>query len=303
MLNSVLLYIETNYPLLIIAAAAYAFWREFGAVAAGALGQISLNVDLSLSAYIENPFNQSCGIIIGFARFLPLTLYIVLPSVFSILLISSRLKENGFAQFLIFWSAFFTAVWVNLAVLASRGVPLAADTMGGAALLAGLLGVAAVTVAKLSGQLASCGEVQTGLVVKAPKVRRMCDQPGVSLIEQTTHAYPGSPLHREPVFAFKVIETSHKEGNCQASAPTYLFNRNEFFIFRHEHLKELEDLIYREPPRVIEGLQSTICRRLGRTPIPGEERAFVRAYVAEFRKQINKSCPEFFLPERLDLAA
>ena len=98
-------------------------------------------------------------------------------------------------------------------------------------------------------------------------------------------------------------QVKHQARPAPASSAAYLFNGNEFFIFPYKHLRGLEDLVRREPPGVLEGLHAAICQRLGRKIIAGDERAFLRAYVRQFRKRIETSCPEYFAPERFEILA
>ena len=52
-------------------------------------------------------------------------------------------------------------------------------------------------------------------------------------------------------------------------------------------------------------LNAAGCERIGSDapPIAGDQRAFVQAYECQFRRRIEVSYPEYFVPERLELLA
>ena len=196
----------------------------------------------------------------------------------------------------------FAALSANYCLLVLNDVPLAGDAASGAFLIASLFAVGAITLDKLSSERLFVA-AQPSVTSPAYSV----EMPDDMLAEALTNissvevgVYPTAGDNEAPSNPVRIL---HKPRLEPISSTAYLFSRNEFFIYRHQHLKDLEDLLRREPPGVLEGLHVAICRRLGRLPVAGDEHAFVRAYVTQFRKQIETSYPAYFAPERLERLA
>lgn len=312
-LNSIITYLDTNMVLIVLAAVAYSLWREVGAAAVGAAGQLFVNADSSNWHHLPSGAAQGCANVAVLIAILPVVLFAALPTA-SIEISQRRARTSDVFDLTIFSSLFFATGFANNSALALTGASIAAGAVSGPLLLSLMLGSAAIAISSLSkGVLRvleqdadnfgkNYNEETTFRQAKDRDARSLCSPQGSDQpISATPPANPVKP-HAKPALA---SPAKHGETRSRppVASPTYLFNRNEFFIFRTEHLKDLENLLRREPPGVLAGLQLAICRRLGRVPVEGDERGFVQAYVAQFRKRIGASYPTYFVPDRLDVAA
>ena len=312
-LNSIIAYLDANFVLIVLAAVAYSLWREVGAAAVGAAGQFFVNAGSSYWHHLPSEAAQGCANVSVLIAILPTILFAALPTA-SIGISQRRAHTSDMFDLTIFSSLFFAAGFANDAALALAGASSAAGAVSGPLLLSLMLGSAAIATSSLSNEVLGGLEPVAGNFDKSfyddSNFRGAKDrdaQPFGSLggsDQPITATPPANPIepHAKPAFTSS-DKHSETRSRPRVSSPTYLFNRNEFFIFRSEHLKDLEDLLRREPPGVLAGLQLAICRRLGRVPVEGDERGFVLAYVAQFRRRIDASYPTYFVPDRLDVAA
>lgn len=307
MIDTILAYAGASYPVLLLASAGYMFFRELGAAAGAAIGQFLANLGSSPWGAATIHSQPSCLDVLQVGAALPLVLFALVPAVR--LEISYRRREaSGASDFLSFWTLFFLASAANHAVNALFGIPYASPAAGGALWLALLSGSAAFVVS--TPDIAPAAElvqserttaVLPPLLQEAPAVTKPRLVPIPQSDEPAESKQPLSASAREAeVLPF--VPRRMAERGSQAMSTSYLFNNNEFFIFRHEHIQVLEDLLRREPPGVLEGLQSAICARLGRRMIAGDERAFVQSYVSQFRRRLEACYPAYAShpePERL----
>jgi hypothetical protein len=310
MIDPILAYAGVSYPALLLAAAAYILFREVGAAAVAAIGQYLANVGPSSWGASTLHSAPTCVDVLHVVAALPLVLFAVVPAARSEL--SYRRREgSSTSDALSFWPLFFLASAANHATIALVGIPDASQAAGGALLLALLSGAAAIVVSTRDISLAvepvqskptTAGRPAFVQAQAAPPVTGPRSVPIQHEAEPTEAGHPQPATAREaevlPFVRRKAGESSPPE-----TSTTYLFNKNEFFIFRQEHLQVLEDLLRREPPGVLKGLQSSICARLGRRLIQGDERAFVQAYVSQFRLRLEACYPGTSVPLRMALAA
>lgn len=306
MLDSILFYLHANYPVLMLAVAGYALFREVGAVAAGAFGQYFVSVGSISSGYELGDRNGICTAMSYLCALVPLTLFACVPGAHHEV---SRAQGtlNRLSNPVGFWAILFAAISVNHWILDVVIAPPTGGAAWGASIIAVMLGCAAAILGKSK-------EHESGLARPAPLPSSQAfsqdpcgsfatEPTGVSRLDQA----PLGPVVGDEDTGSQVTSMVGQVSTYDRPSPmlstAYLFNRNEFFIYRHDHLQDLEALIRREPPGVLAGLHTAICRRLGRTQVAGDERAFTRAYVAQFRKRIASSYPEFLVPERLDRRA
>ena len=306
MLDSILFYLHTNYPVLVLAVAGYALFREVGAVAAGAFGQYFVSVGSLSWGYDLGDQPGSCTAMSYLCALLPLTLFAFVLGAHH-----EASRNQGTLHRLSnpvgFWAIFFAAISVDHWILDLVVAPPVGGAAWGASTIAVLLGCAAAILGNSKeheSDLATSAPIAlSGSFGQHPHEALATEPTGVS---KPDHA-PLAPVVDDEDVGSQVASiisqasTQHRPSPMLSTA--YLFNRNEFFIYRQNHLQDLEALIRREPPGVLAGLHAAICRRLGRTPVAGDERAFMQAYVAQFRKRIASSYPEFLVPERLDRRA
>jgi hypothetical protein len=283
-------------------------FRELGAAAVAALGQYLANVGPSSWSVSTLHSPPPCVDVLQVVAALPLVLFALVPAARSEL--SYRRREgSGASDGLSFWALFFLASAANHAAIALVGVPDASHAAGGAVWLALLSGIAAIVVS--TPDIAPAAELVHSERVRIVEpaflqVPAPAAVTGPRLVFSPPEAQPVEAKHPQPVSAREAevlpfVRT--KADGHPATSTTYLFNRNEFFIFRHEHVQVLEDLLSREPPGVLKGLQYSICARLGRRIIPGDERAFVQAYVSQLRRRLEACYPGTRVAPKLALAA
>lgn len=301
MTSSILAFCEANSIIPLLAAVGYVVYREVGTAAAAAFGQYFVNASSLSRTYAISGAGERCSTVVIFLALLPLLVFATLPSVHFVISRRQGRTRNA-SSFLIIFALLFAALSANYCLLALNDVPMAGDAASGAFLIASLFAVGAITLDKLSSERLSVA-AQPSAISPAYSV----EMPGDMLAEPWTNVgsvevgvYPTSGENEAPPNPVRILHRPRPE---PISSAAYLFNRNEFFIYRHQHLKDLEDLLRREPPGVLEGLHVAICRRLGRLPVAGDEHAFVRAYVTQFRKRIETCYPSYFAPERLERLA
>ena len=309
MIDTILAYAGASYPVLFLAAAGYMLFRELGAAAAAAIGQFLTNVGPSSWGAATIHSQPPCLDVLQVGAALPLMLFALVPAVRSEL--SYRRREASSASdFLSFWALIFLASATNLAADTLFGIPDASQAAGGALWLALISGSAAIVFSNPDNapakELVRCERimaVRPPFMQEAPAVMRPRLAPIQQSDEPAENKQPQSARAKE-VEVLPFVRRSVVEKSFPATSTSYLFNKNEFFIYRHEHIQELEDLLRREPPGVLEGLQTAICARLGRRIIAGDERAFVQSYVSQFRRRLEACYPAYASqPEHERLAA
>ena len=301
MISAIIASLDANLIVPLLAVAAYAVYREVGAVAAAAFGQYFVNASSLSRAYVMDGTDHGCLPLVISLALLPLLVFAFVTSAYSETVRSQERTSNA-SDVLLFLAMLSAAISANHCMLALTNVPLAAGSAWSASLIAGLFAGAAITLRRLGG--ASLTTVDQSIVISPADAGNALREVLAGASYSTAAVEPASdatPIDDEaPTNIARPLQRTRPEA---VSSTSYLFNRNEFYIFRHGHLKDLEDLLRREPPGVLEGLHAAISYRLGRTPIAGDQRAFVRAYVSQFRKRIEVSYPEYFAPERLELLA
>ena len=311
-LNSVIAYLDASFVLIVLAAVGYTLWHEVGAAAVGGVGQLIVNAG---SSHWYNPPSeaaQDCANVSVLIAILPVALFAALPTA-SIGLSQRRARTSGLLDVTIFSSLFFATGFANNAALALAGANSAAGAFGGPLLLSLMFGSAAIAMSNLNHDGLNTLKPDAGELRNSPHENgtvRLLDVRDAGPLgsskdsDQQISVPLANPLipDAKPYLA---SSAKHSETSPLPSiaSPTYLFNRNEFFIFRSEHVKDLEDLLRREPPGVLAGLQLALCRRLGRVPVESDERGFVQAYVAQFRKHLAVWYPTYFVPDRFDVVA
>lgn len=310
--NSILTYLNANYALIILAILAYCLWREVGAALAGGIGQLFANAGSSW--YISTgESGLSCPTVWYIVAALPAALFVALPAA-SYEISHRRGREASATELSIFCTLFFMAGFANYCVLALMNASGATDVAIGSLVLAALSSSVAVSISKLSaygpGTRNSGRRNYQGLPCDNGTLRGPVDQgsqgsPLGDGSDRTASRMPDADafIAHGPANSEQLGTQGPSHTPRPWASPTYLFNRNEFFIFRADHLKDLEKLLRRSPPGVLKGLQVAICRRLGRTPIEGDEHGFVQAYVIQFRRRLEASYPTYFAADRLELAA
>ena len=312
-LNSIIAYLDANFVLIVLAAVAYSLWREVGAAAVGAVGHLFVNAGSSYWHNLPSGAAQGCAYVSVLIAIFPVVLFAALPTA-SIGISQQRAQTSGLFELTIFSSLFFATGFANNATLALAGVTNAVGALDGPLLLSLLFGSVAIAMSNLNNDGLDALEPDAGDLRKSPH-----EHSAIRLLEVRDARPFGSPKNSDRSISasplanpltpnakpYLVSSARHSETSPRPpiASPTYLFNRNEFFIFRSEHVNDLEELLRREPPGVLVGLQLAICRRLGRAPVEGDERGFVQAYVAQFRKQLAACYPTYFVSGRLDVVA
>jgi hypothetical protein len=306
MIEAILAYAGVSYPVLFMAAAAYMLFREVGAAAAAAIGQYLANV--GHSSWVASSLHSAtpCVDALQVVAALPLVLFALVPAARSELSYRRR-KANTASDNLSFWALFFLASAANHATIALLGMPDASQAAGGALWSALLAGVGAV-VFSAPAPAAELVELQRTTIPRPAYVQVQAAPASTRprLVFSQPEAEPLEAERPQPVSAGRAEVLAFvptKAVGRPATRTTYLFNKNEFFIYRQEHIPVLEDLLRREPPGVLEGLQSSICARLGRRIIPGDERAFVQAYVSQFRRRLQVCYPTYGSHQQRELLA